>query len=154
MRALEAEYALHPLCRVADKDAEIVRIAPRVRGIVTGSAIPPPRTLIERFPRVEIIACFGLVLDSIDVAYARSRGSVVDEPALVEALERRSIRAAGLDVFADEPCVPPALMALDNVVLQPHKSSATHETRTAMAELVLANLRAHFAGQPVPTPVA
>jgi lactate dehydrogenase-like 2-hydroxyacid dehydrogenase len=82
-----------------------------------------------------------------------SRGSVVDEDALVTALVEGRIGGAGLDVFADEPNVPPALLALDNVVLQPHRASATVETRTAMGELVLANLAAHFAGQPLKTPV-
>ena len=82
-----------------------------------------------------------------------SRGSVVDEDALVTALVEGRIGGAGLDVFADEPNVPPALLALDNVVLQPHRASATVETRIAMGELVLANLAAHFAGMPLKTPV-
>jgi lactate dehydrogenase-like 2-hydroxyacid dehydrogenase len=82
-----------------------------------------------------------------------ARGSVVDEAALVEMLRDGGLRAAGLDVYADEPQVPAALMALDNVVLQPHMSSSTHETRAAMADLVMANLRAHFAGKPLPTPI-
>lgn len=82
-----------------------------------------------------------------------SRGSVIDEPAMVAALEQGRIAGAGLDVFANEPHVPDALLAMDNVVLQPHQASATGETRRAMADLVLANLDAHFAGQPLPTPV-
>ena len=82
-----------------------------------------------------------------------SRGSVVDEPALVDALRTGRLGAAGLDVFADEPEVPPALIALDNVVLQPHQGSASVETRDAMGALVLENLRAHFAGLPLPTAV-
>lgn len=82
-----------------------------------------------------------------------SRGSVVDEPALIEALSSDRLGAAGLDVFADEPRVPEALIALDNVVLQPHVGSATHRTRRAMGQLVLDNLAAHFAGQPLLTPV-
>ncbi|MEJ7934422.1 2-hydroxyacid dehydrogenase [Sphingobium sp. AN558] len=82
-----------------------------------------------------------------------SRGSVIDEPAMVAALEQGRIAGAGLDVFAEEPHVPSALLAMDNVVLQPHQASATVETRAAMADLVLANLDAHFAGQPLPTPV-
>jgi hydroxypyruvate reductase len=82
-----------------------------------------------------------------------ARGSVVDEPALVDALVGRRIAAAGLDVFADEPNVPEALLGLDNVVLQPHAASATVETRDAMAALVVDNLEAHFAGRPLLTPV-
>jgi lactate dehydrogenase-like 2-hydroxyacid dehydrogenase len=83
-----------------------------------------------------------------------ARGSVVDEPALVEALVGGRLGAAGLDVFASEPQVPEALLGLDNVVLQPHQGSASEETRAAMGRLVLDNLEAHFAGRPLLTPVA
>ncbi|MGE4323924.1 MAG: 2-hydroxyacid dehydrogenase [Sphingobium sp.] len=82
-----------------------------------------------------------------------ARGAVIDEDALVAALADRRIAGAGLDVFVDEPHVPPALLAMDHVVLQPHQGSATVETRAAMADLVLANLDAHFGGQPLLTPV-
>lgn len=82
-----------------------------------------------------------------------ARGSVVDEPALVSALTRGMIGAAGLDVFADEPNVPAELIAMDNVVLQPHMGSATHHTRKAMGQLVIDNLAHHFAGKPLLTPV-
>jgi len=82
-----------------------------------------------------------------------ARGSVVDEPALLEALQQNRIAGAGLDVFADEPRVPEAFFALDNVVLQPHVASATHQTRAAMGQLVIDNLAAHFAGKPLLTPV-
>lgn len=82
-----------------------------------------------------------------------SRGALVDEPALVELLATGGLGGAALDVFADEPRVPEALLALPNVVLSPHQGSATHQTRAAMGALVLANLAAHFAGRPLPTPV-
>jgi lactate dehydrogenase-like 2-hydroxyacid dehydrogenase len=82
-----------------------------------------------------------------------SRGSVIDEPALIEALRKNVIAGAGLDVFADEPRVPAAFMTMENVVLQPHVGSATHQTRAAMGQLVLDNLAAHFAGKPLLTPV-
>lgn len=78
-----------------------------------------------------------------------ARGSVVDEAALVRALQDKRIAGAGLDVFADEPHVPTELMALDNVVLLPHIASATRETRQAMADRVFDNLQAFFAGQPL-----
>jgi lactate dehydrogenase-like 2-hydroxyacid dehydrogenase len=78
---------------------------------------------------------------------------VVDEPAQLEALQQGRIAGAGLDVFADEPRVPEAFFALDNVVLQPHVASATHPTRRAMGQLVIDNLAAHFAGKPLITPV-
>ena len=82
-----------------------------------------------------------------------ARGSVVDEAALVQALSDRSIAGAGLDVFADEPNVPEALFPFENVVLQPHQASATIETRTAMGDLTIDNLAAHFAGRPLPSKV-
>jgi lactate dehydrogenase-like 2-hydroxyacid dehydrogenase len=82
-----------------------------------------------------------------------SRGSVVDEPALVEALVCGRLGGAGLDVFADEPNVPEALLGLDNVVLAPHVGSGTNETRGAMADLVVNNLRAHLSGEKLLTPV-
>jgi hydroxypyruvate reductase len=82
-----------------------------------------------------------------------SRGSVVDEAALVTALLNGSLGAAALDVFQDEPNVPRALLSMDNVLLQPHQASATHGTRAAMGQLVLDNLAAHFASRPLLTPV-
>jgi len=83
-----------------------------------------------------------------------ARGDVVDEPALVAALVARRIAGAGLDVFAAEPTVPAALVALPNVTLLPHIGSATIETRTAMGMLAAENLIAWFAGQPLPSRVA
>ena len=81
------------------------------------------------------------------------RGSAVDEPALIEALRAGTILAAGLDVFADEPNVPAALVALDNVVLLPHVGSASVHTRDAMGQLVVDNLVSWFErGRPL-TPV-
>ena len=82
-----------------------------------------------------------------------SRGSVVDEAALVEALQAGRIAGAGLDVFEDEPNVPATLFALDNVVLLPHIASATRETRQAMADCVVANLRSWFDHGRLLTPV-
>jgi len=82
-----------------------------------------------------------------------ARGTVVDEPALIAALVEGRLGGAGLDGFAHEPEVPPALWGMENVVLQPHQASATVETRRSMADLVLANLAAHFAGRELVTPV-
>lgn len=82
-----------------------------------------------------------------------SRGSTVDEDALITALQNRTIKAAGLDVFYNEPKIDPRFVELDNVVLQPHHGSGTVETRKAMGQLVRDNLAAHFAGQSLPTPV-
>lgn len=82
-----------------------------------------------------------------------ARGSTVDEAALLQALEARSIAGAALDVFYNEPRIDPRFLALDNVVLQPHLGSATTETRRAMGQLVRDNLAAHFAGRPLITPL-
>lgn len=82
-----------------------------------------------------------------------ARGKIVDEEALIDALQSGAIAGAGLDVFENEPDVPSALCKLDNVVLQPHQGSATHETRAAMAQLVVDNLRLYFEKAEVLTPV-
>jgi lactate dehydrogenase-like 2-hydroxyacid dehydrogenase len=81
------------------------------------------------------------------------RGSIVDEAAVAAALREGKLAGAGLDVFEREPHVLPALLECPNAVLTPHVGSATASTRKAMADLVLANLEAHFAGTPLVTPV-
>jgi len=78
-----------------------------------------------------------------------ARGTLVDEPALLELLQNGGLGGAALDVFEKEPQVPEAFFALDNVVLSPHQGSATHQTRDAMGALLVANLDAHFAGEPL-----
>jgi lactate dehydrogenase-like 2-hydroxyacid dehydrogenase len=83
-----------------------------------------------------------------------ARGDVVDEPALVEALEAGRIAGAGLDVFAEEPKVPDALRRLETVVLLPHMGSGTVETREAMGLKCVENLEAFFAGRALPDRVA
>jgi lactate dehydrogenase-like 2-hydroxyacid dehydrogenase len=83
-----------------------------------------------------------------------ARGSLVDEAAMVELLQSGGLGGAALDVFENEPKVPEVLFGLDNVVLSPHQGSATHKTRGAMGDLVIRNLAAHFAGDPLLTPVA
>ena len=82
-----------------------------------------------------------------------SRGTVVDEAALIDALTKGRLGHAALDVFENEPHVSPALLALPNVLVQPHQGSATVETRTAIGQLMIDNLAAHFAGMPLKTPV-
>jgi lactate dehydrogenase-like 2-hydroxyacid dehydrogenase len=82
-----------------------------------------------------------------------SRGSVVDEPALLRALQTGGIRGAALDVYRREPDIDPAFFTLPNTVLTPHVGSATHETRAAMLQLTLDNLAAVLDGRPALTPV-
>ncbi len=82
-----------------------------------------------------------------------ARGSVIDEPALIQALKSGTILAAGLDVFAQEPKVPDELKALQNVVLLPHVGSASVVTRNAMDQMVVDNLKLWFGGKPILTPI-
>jgi lactate dehydrogenase-like 2-hydroxyacid dehydrogenase len=98
---------------------------------------------------VDVLAALGAKGTLINIA----RGSVVDEAALIAALQSGMIRGAGLDVFENEPQVPQALMDCENAVLLPHLGSGTHETRRAMAALVVDNLAAHFGGKALLTPV-
>jgi lactate dehydrogenase-like 2-hydroxyacid dehydrogenase len=104
---------------------------------------PATKNLVD----AKVLAALGKKGTIVNIA----RGSIIDEPALVQALEAGTIKAAGLDVFVDEPHVPKALWSMDNVVLLPHVGSATRETRQAMGDLCKANLDAHFAGKPVLT---
>lgn len=82
-----------------------------------------------------------------------ARGSVVDEAALIECLKSGALGAAGLDVYQNEPAPNSDLTKLPNVTLYPHHASGTVETRRAMTEMAVENLAAHFAGDPLPTPV-
>jgi lactate dehydrogenase-like 2-hydroxyacid dehydrogenase len=83
-----------------------------------------------------------------------SRGSVIDEPVLLRYLKEGRIAGAGLDVFDGEPKLSPEWFGVENAVLFPHVGSATLETRTAMGDLQVENLRLHFAGKPVKTPIS
>ena len=83
-----------------------------------------------------------------------SRGPIVDEKALVDALRSGGIRGAALDVYENEPALAPGLADLDNVILTPHIASATEETRQAMSELAARNIIAVLEGGPPPNPVA
>jgi lactate dehydrogenase-like 2-hydroxyacid dehydrogenase len=95
---------------------------------------------------LEALGAEGIV---INVA----RGSVIDEPALITALREKTIMAAGLDVFVDEPNLPQDLLAMDNVVLLPHLGSASVFTREKMDQLLVDNILAWAAGKPPLTPV-
>ncbi|MEM9370444.1 MAG: 2-hydroxyacid dehydrogenase [Pseudomonadota bacterium] len=80
-----------------------------------------------------------------------ARGTLIDEEAMVEMLSSGALGGAALDVFEREPHVPPTLLDLENVVLSPHQGSATHKTRYDMGDLLVANMAAHFAGEPLLT---
>lgn len=97
----------------------------------------------------EVLAALGAEGILVNI----SRGSVVDEPALVAALQAGTLGGAGLDVFEDEPRVPEALFAMPNVVLLPHVGSATEETRLAMESLVFDNLDAFIERGELITPL-
>ena len=128
----DVAYAYHadPVSLAAASDAIIV--------------ITPGGAATQRMIDRQVIEALGPDGVLINVA----RGSVVDEAALVAALADGRLGAAGLDVFENEPNVPEALFALDNVTLQPHQGSATIETRQAMADRMLINLANYFAGNP------
>jgi hydroxypyruvate reductase len=111
--------------------------------------ITPGGAATRKLIDAKVLAALGPKGYLINVA----RGSVVDETALIAALQAGTIAGAALDVFENEPQVPEALRALDNVVLTPHIGSATTATRHAMANLAFENLRAFFAGGTPPTPV-
>ncbi|NJO54451.1 MAG: 2-hydroxyacid dehydrogenase [Bacteroidales bacterium] len=119
------------------------------QGVDTLIAIAPGTPETRNAINAEVLAALGPRGILINVA----RGSVVDEPALIEALKTRTILSAGLDVFADEPNVPAELIAMDHVVLLPHVGSAALHTRQAMAQLTIDNLVNWFEGRGPLTPV-
>jgi len=104
----------------------------------------------EKLINAQVLKALGSDSYLINVA----RGSVVDEKALIAALQAGEIAGAGLDVFEDEPNVPAELLSMDQVVLTPHIGSGTHETRQAMADLVFANISGYFGEGKLVTPVA
>lgn len=112
--------------------------------IVPGS--PSTKNMIN-MPVFEALGSRGIVINM-------ARGTVIDEPALIKALQDKTIMSAGLDVFAEEPKVPAELIAMEHVVLYPHVGSASEWTRRAMGQLVVDNLIAWSEGKPPLTPVA
>src|SRR5262245_45023035 len=112
--------------------------------------ITPGGAATKNLINAEVLAALGR--DGILINMAR--GSVVDEPALIKALQDKTIMSAGLDVYQNEPQVPPELIAMDHVVLFPHLGSASIATRERMDQLIVDNLLAWAAGKPPLTPVA
>jgi lactate dehydrogenase-like 2-hydroxyacid dehydrogenase len=119
------------------------------RDVDTLVVVVPGGRATHHLLNADVLAALGPRGILVNVA----RGSVVDEDALVHALRQGTILGAGLDVFADEPRVPPALLELDNVVVLPHIGSATHHTRGIMGRLVVDNLVSWFDGRGPLTPV-
>lgn len=106
---------------------------------------PETRHLVS----AEVIDALGPQGILINIA----RGSVIDQPAMVQALVEGRLGGAGLDVLENEPSVPPELLAMDQVTLMPHTGSATRDTRRAMEQLVIDNLEAFLQGKPLLTPI-
>jgi lactate dehydrogenase-like 2-hydroxyacid dehydrogenase len=133
----DVAYAYHPtLLQMAQAVDVLMVVAP-------GTA--ETRNVVD----AKVLAALGPDGVVINVA----RGSLIDETALIEALQSGAIHSAGLDVFAEEPHVPAELAALDHVVLLPHVGSASVHTRSAMGALVVENLSSWFAGHGPVTPV-
>ena len=109
----------------------------------------PSSAQTQKFLNAERIA---LLPDGAVVANT-ARGNMVDDDALIAALQSGKVAAAGLDVFDGEPNIHPGYRSLDNVFLLPHLGSATHETRDAMGFCCLDNLDAFFSGDPCPSPL-
>jgi lactate dehydrogenase-like 2-hydroxyacid dehydrogenase len=124
---------IEELARLSDCLVAICPLTPETRGVVGARVL-------------EALGPDGYL---VNVA----RGPVVDQQALIAALKEKRIAGAALDVFWDEPRVPPELLVLDNVVMTPHIGSTTREIREERGRKLLANLRAHFAGKPVLSPV-
>ncbi len=112
--------------------------------------IAPGGKATEKIISREVMAALGPEGCLVNVA----RGSLVDQPAMIELLQAGKLGGAALDVFDNEPDVPAELLALDNVVVSPHQGSRTEEAREGMGRLVVENLRAHFEGRPLPSRVA
>jgi hypothetical protein len=119
------------------------------RDVDTLLVITPGGAETRNLINAEVLAALGRRGILINMA----RGSVVDEPALIRALQQRTIHSAGLDVYVNEPSVPPELLAMEHIVLLPHLGSSSVYTRQKMEQLVVDNLLAWAAGKPPLTPV-
>ncbi|WP_197380766.1 2-hydroxyacid dehydrogenase [Mycolicibacterium mengxianglii] len=151
LTAFGCRISYHNRKPVPDSDFTYVESPQELAGgvdvlVVAAAGGPGTRGLVD----AKTIAALGPEGYLINI----SRGSVVDEDALVDALVNGRLAGAGLDVFANEPHVPQALLGLDNVVLLPHVSSATVQTRAAMEELTLRNLESFLATGDLVTPIA
>ena len=134
----DVPYAYHPTLQALAEWADILMVAVRAG---------PDTQHIVNSDILKKLGANGVVINI-------SRGSVIDQRALVAALENNVIAGAGLDVYEKEPHMPDALTVLPNVVLTPHIGGHTVESHVAMQDCVIANLSAFFAGKPLPYSVA
>jgi lactate dehydrogenase-like 2-hydroxyacid dehydrogenase len=134
----EVGYKYYPKLLDMARDVDTLMV------IVPGGAAT--RNLVNK----EVLEALG----SRGIVVNMARGSVIDEPALIEALKKRTIYSAGLDVFVNEPQVPKELLEMEHVVLFPHLGSASEATRQAMDQLVVDNILAWADGKPPLTPVS
>ena len=125
---------------------DLVEMARQVDFLVINCSESPETHHLVDMPVLEALGPQGVL---INVA----RGSIVDEAALIKALTLGVIAGAGLDAFEDEPNVPEAMFAMDNVILQAHVGAFTNEAKSEMVDVTLTNLLNHFAGEPLLTPV-
>lgn len=119
------------------------------RDVDTLMIIVPGGPATQNLINAEVLKALG----SRGIVINMARGSVIDEPALIDALKNKTIYSAGLDVFAKEPEVPKELLEMDSIVLLPHLGSSTEVTRAAMDQLLVDNILAWLAGKPPLTPV-
>jgi lactate dehydrogenase-like 2-hydroxyacid dehydrogenase len=126
------------------------KLADMARDVDTLIVITPGGSATRNLVNAEVLDALG----SDGIVINMSRGTVVDDAALIAALKERRIYSAGLDVFLNEPEVPQAYLEMDHIVLFPHLGSATVHTRRKMEQLVVDNLAAWASGQPPLTPVA
>ena len=140
-------HSRHPQAGVAYK--YYPKLIDMARAVDTLMVIVPGGPATANMINAEVLKALGPNGILINMA----RGSVVDEPALIQALKDRTIYSAGLDVFAKEPQVPKELMEMEHIVLFPHLGSSTEVTRAAMDQLVVDNILAWAAGKPPLTPV-
>lgn len=148
--AFDMSIAYHNRKRVADSPYVYYdRLVDLARNCDYLVVITPGGEDTRHLVNEEVIRALGPKGILVNVA----RGSVVDEQALVRCLREGALGGAALDVFEDEPKVPEALCAMENVVLQPHVGSATDQTRAAMGQVAVDNLIAYFSGRPPLTPV-
>ena len=141
-------HARNPQAGVAYK--HYPKLLDMARDVDTLMIIVPGGASTQNMINAEVLKALG----SNGIVVNMARGSVIDEPALIEALKNRTIYSAGLDVFAKEPHVPKELMEMEHVVLFPHLGSASEATREAMDQLVVDNILAWGSGKPPLTPVS